>query len=159
MNNVATLWQNLYFENLIIRKSLPTAVIIDIDGTLSNSEHREDLKGKWDEYFNAAYKDTLYEDSKQIAEMLDNSCEIILLTGRPERIREDTLKWLADNEIAYDTLIMRPEGDKRSGVETKKDLFERYIEGKYDILFVVDDEAQNLKMFQDKGLNTLKHEH
>ena len=42
-------------------------------------------------------------------------CEVVYLTGRPERCRRDTLDWLAAQGLPEGQLFMRRNDDRRPG--------------------------------------------
>ena len=99
---------------------LKDTAVFDIDGTIANNEHRvhflqkpEGEKLDWDGFFAAQDKDTLHYGVVQVLDALYTAgTEIILLTGRGKEYEEVTRKWLADNGILFDRLIMRPAGDR-----------------------------------------------
>jgi len=81
---------------------------------------------------------------------------IILISGRGEEAREATEKWLAQNCIEYDSLIMRDFEDNRSDEIVKKELFQKQIEPYYAILGVIDDRPKVCRMRRSLGLMTLQ---
>ena len=91
-------------------------VIIDIDNTLCNSNERFRLATKpdgkidWD----IAHNPELIEKDKPNYPMIDlakkykkDGFEIIVLTGRPDSVRQVTKEWLEKYGVEYDQLIMR----------------------------------------------------
>ena len=53
-------------------------------------------------------------------------------------------------------LYMRAENDFRSSAEVKRDILLHDILPKYNVLFAVDDEEDNIKMFQTLGITAYK---
>jgi len=51
-------------------------------------------------------------------------------------------------------LFMRQDNDHRKAYILKKELYETYIEGKYDVIACYDDDPEIIKMYQEKGLMT-----
>jgi hypothetical protein len=49
---------------------------------------------------------------------------------------------------------MRQDNDHRKAYILKKELYETYIEGKYDVIACYDDDPEIIKMYQEKGLMT-----
>lgn len=79
----------------------------------------------------------------------------IFLTGRPEKIRKGTKEWLYLNDMPVgkeDLLLMRPDGDHRPDYEVKREIYEREIKDKYDILGVFEDRQQCVDMWRSVGL-------
>ena len=47
---------------------------------------------------------------------------------------------------------MRSKGDHRSDTEVKKEIYDKYIKDKYNILCVFEDRDKVVKMWRDEGL-------
>ncbi len=78
---------------------------------------------------------------------------LFLLTGREERCRGVTERWLQKHGIVhYDALYMRKTGDRRKGYVYKREIYERHIKEKYDVLFVLEDRDQVVRMRRGLGL-------
>ena len=76
-------------------------IISDLDGTISNYEHRAHLYNDllYSEFNRAGADDPPIENICNILRALkDNETEIIILTARDESCRAMTLKWLELNE-------------------------------------------------------------
>lgn len=117
--------------------SLPPAILCDLDGTLAIIKNRSPFDGK------SCGSDEL---NAPIAEILKtyraNGNAIIFMSGRNEDARAATTEWLQRHNIEYDALNMRPDKDMRKDSILKKELFEKYIQGKYFVRFVLDDRDQ-----------------
>ena len=144
------------------------AVIFDIDGTLANCEHRKHhlLKEKkdWTSFFSEIHNDKVNEAIVSIykAFLFNNQYKVIILTGRPERYKSDTLMWFYSkslmyyNDVTEDCFLFRPNGDYRDDDIVKKEIYEKKIKPKYDIIFVVEDRNRVVKMWRDLGLTCLQ---
>lgn len=89
-----------------------------------------------------------------IAWKLDFS-HIIYLTGRPEKYRDMTTEWLGKNDLdfhCYSHLFMRPDGDHRPDYVIKREIYEREIKDKYDVIGVFEDRQQCVDMWRALGL-------
>lgn len=91
-------------------------VVVDLDGTLCDSAHREHLAvaKQWDEFHSLLGEDRPHQDVADLLEVLNTGIltadlEVILLTGRNERYRGQTEAWLLKNRIKSDHLLMRPD--------------------------------------------------
>ncbi|BDQ20043.1 AAA family ATPase [Rhodococcus qingshengii] len=124
--------------------TLPNAVICDIDGTLAHMINR----GPYDtsKYVDDAKDDTVHRAFARIAE----GDTRIICSGRSADHRESTEQWLATHGITYDLLLMRPEGDVRKDSIVKRELYETFVEGKYNVRLVLDDRNQVVDMWRDE---------
>lgn len=134
---------------------LPACIICDIDGTLAHMNGRspfdwkrvgDDSVDEWIKTILLDYNDLFFKE------------KIILLSGRDSVCRPETEKWLADNNIPYDELYMRPEKDNRSDVIIKEELYNQHIKDKYNVFFVLDDRKQVVDMWRRIGLKCLQVE-
>jgi hypothetical protein len=107
--------------------------IFDIDGTLADATHRlHHILGKekkdWDAWDAETDGDAPIVPIIGILQALyDHGHEIMLLTGRNERVRKPTEKWLKDHNIKYHNLIMRPHGDYRDDTIVKLEKLEEFL--------------------------------
>ena len=103
-------------------------VICDIDGTIANNDHRQHfLEGKkdWDGFFSELLRDKpMYSIIEKVKNLHFDGKNIAFITGRPDRYRAETVKWLnLYFEFEY-LLLMRKNNDKRNKLMIKKELFE-----------------------------------
>lgn len=142
------------------------AAIIDIDGTLANSKHREhhivNPEGKvdWDSWDAACHLDTPNEWCQElVAALWGWGIQIIFLTGRGERIRQQTQDWLAkhvgDFTRFHTPLLMRKAGDRRPDTVIKEEYIKNEIEPNYKVLFAVDDRDTVVDSMRKLGLTVL----
>lgn len=138
--------------------------IFDIDGTLSNPEHRrKHLEGEitdkdWDKFFSEVGKDPVKPWAARMARMYyHNNYEVIIVTGRrgDNDTRRKTENWLKRHDIFHHKLYMRDEGDRRPDYKVKKEI----LEGKIDkdrVEIVVDDRSSVVEMWRSQGLTVLQ---
>lgn len=141
--------------------SLPLAIICDIDGTIALS-----TSGRSPFDWHRVGEDTLNEPVASLLEMIEVAREaphlgqdlkLIMLSGRDKVCEPETIEWLIDNNIGYDELYMRSKGDFRPDQIVKRELFDRYIKDKYEVMFVLDDRNKVVKMWrEDLGLTCLQ---
>jgi hypothetical protein len=117
------------------------AILCDLDGTLA-------LFGNANPYDRDFTKDEVNEAVAAILYWNEGRTKVILLSGRDEKYRNQTLAWLADNGISFDQLHMRPEGDKRKDNIVKRELYMNNVQGKYRVLFVLDDRPSVVRMWK-----------
>ena len=77
---------------------------------------------------------------------------ILLVSGRGVKAthRRATERWLTWNGLAYDELHMREPGDSRPDHRIKAEIYRRHIRDRYDVLFVMDDRRDVVKMWREK---------
>lgn len=100
-------------------------VVFDLDGTISQIEHRVHLAAsqQWDEFHQASSQDGAHYDAIEVFSALqDVGLETIILTGRNERYRNQTVDWLSARDIYPDKLLMRPNDDFTPDHELKPEL-------------------------------------
>lgn len=136
------------------------AIIVDIDGTLANIDHRrkfvENKPKDWNNFRKGILNDTLNTWCARIIQQMKTRYEIILCSGRMEDERIDTEKWLKDNDVRYSKLLMRKLGDYRNDSIIKAEIYENEIEPKYNVIFVIDDRKRVVDMWREKGLVCLQ---
>jgi hypothetical protein len=132
--------------------SLPYAIICDVDGTLAHMSGR----GPYD---SSKYDtDVVDQAVKSIVNSYyrDSSYEVLITSGREEKYQQVTSEWLVRNGVSFSRLIMRPTGDNRQDAIVKKELYEKHIKDKYNILFVLDDRNRVVDMWREQGLKCLQ---
>lgn len=141
------------------------ALIIDIDGTMANINHRlhyvRDVKKDWGKFFSEVKGDSVNRWCAEILERFRNDDvykhhDILFVSGRPDSTMKDTKEWLKDNNIGYDKLFMRKRDDYRKDNTIKEIIYNFNIKPYYDVLFVVDDREQVVQMWRSKGLVVLQ---
>lgn len=132
--------------------SLPLAILYDLDGTMALNDHRS-----YYDYSDKVKLDKVNIVLRTIVSVLRNLTPIkmIAVSGRSDCCKQWTEEWLIDKFIPHDELYMRKEGDNRSDVIVKKEIYDIYIKGKYSVAFVLDDRKSVLQMWKDEGLYVL----
>lgn len=135
-------------EKYIPTTELPSCVIIDIDGTVAINWGRDYLD------FNNSDKDTICVPVRHVINLikLEGKHKVILLTGREDKWKIITEKWLSDHAVKYDLLLMRATGDHRADYIIKKEIFDAAIRNKYSIFFAFEDRKQVKKMWVRLGV-------
>lgn len=76
--------------------------------------------------------------------------KVILVSGRDEICREQTERWLHDNNIEHECLFMREQNDMRCDTIVKKEIYNTYIKDKFNIAFVIDDRKKVVEMWRNE---------
>jgi len=119
----------------------------------------------WRKFFEAAKDDTIIETTRDVVRHLADKYPIIFCSGRPEKYRELTAKWLLDNGLShcynefidphqtYSTkLLMRPDNDTREDYIVKTEIYQNLIEPYYDVMLCIDDRDQVVNQWRKLGL-------
>lgn len=127
--------------------SLPKAVIVDIDGTLA---HHNGIRKpfEWDK----VGMDVVDEVVKGMVNNFASDHKIIIFSGRDSICQNDTKAWLVDNNITFDSLYMRTQGDNRKDSIIKEEMFWNNVDSKYNVVAVIDDRPQVVRMWTDIGI-------
>lgn len=134
------------------------AIIVDIDGTIADmGKGEEGRRGpfEWDR----VYEDTPIVPIINLVRMLAQHYYVIFVSGRLETCREDTVAWLQKHLPSLGTahLHMRPlHQHYKPDNEVKAEIYRRFIEPTYDVVYVLDDRNKVVKMWRSLGLTVLQ---
>ncbi len=133
------------------------AVLVDIDGVLSDATGRQHFledqsKRDWRAFFDACGDDPLIAEVARLLDLLDRDLAVVLLTGRPARVRPQTLAWLERSRVRWDMLIMRNAGDYAAAREFKRQTVADLRAFGFDLRLAFEDDRRNLEMFHEEGL-------
>jgi HAD superfamily, subfamily IIIB (Acid phosphatase) len=138
--------------------NLPYAVL-DIDATLSDARKRlhfiERRPKDWDSFFAHAKDDALLDEGLAIATTLADGHQIVYLTGRPERIRRDTLKWLEKYGFPEGRLLMRGNTDRRPSAVMKLARLKE-LAGERKVAVLVDDDLSVCTAAEQAGFTVMR---
>ncbi len=126
--------------------SLHSVVLCDLDGTLALHQGRSPFE------YDKIPTDKCDERLHRLLCALNVG--VIFFSGREgtEVAKKNTRKWLDDNGFVSYDLYMREKGDWRPDDIVKKEMFEKYIKGKYNLIAVFDDRDKVVKMWRDLGI-------
>ena len=127
-----------------LTSTLPTAIICDLDGTLALHNGRSPYDGHLCE------TDSVNESVNNLLDSVTD--HVILVSGRPDNCRKETMSWLEINDIDYTHLFMRKGDDKRSDEIVKKEIYNEFIHDKYNVVAVFDDRLRVCRVWHDLGL-------
>lgn len=125
------------------QSSRPLAVF-DLDGTLADTAHRQRFLERsprdWAGFFAAASEDPPLAEGVELALSSARECEVVYLTGRPERCRRATVEWLAEHGLPEGRIWMRRNDDRRPARRTKLEILRRLARDRAVRVLVDDDE-------------------
>ncbi|MEU5089237.1 HAD family acid phosphatase [Streptomyces sp. NPDC021356] len=132
--------------------------VFDLDNTLADTAHRQRFLQRrprdWDAFFAAATEDPPIAEGVRLARDSAVECEVVYLTGRPERCRRDTLDWLAAHGLPEGHLHMRGDDDRRPARSTKLEILRRLARDR-EIRVLVDDDELVCQDAEQAGFRVL----
>ena len=139
-------------------------ILCEIDGTLATIGDRAKILEKdkltekeYDEFNAQSESSSCIEDIANIIRNLkDAETKIYLITAREKKWKKITQSWLKLNEIPYDNLLMRNDGDKNSDADVKLKIVKEYVNPKR-VWFVLEDRDDVVQMYREElGLTCLQ---
>jgi hypothetical protein len=149
-------------------------LIIDIDGTVANAEHRLHHIQKTPKDWNAFYEqmgddEPIYPVIEMInAFYAQHSPNAYVVTGRPERYRDVTMDWLerycswgpysADlsRNLTFDKLLMRKDDDHRADYIVKAERTSWLPKGLFNDVIVFEDRDRCVQMWRSRGFTVFQ---
>lgn len=130
-------------------------VVFDLDGTISNCEHRRHLvsgeKKDWRKFFAECVNDTPNEAVKTMLRILNAfGYPVVIVSARSDEVAAETLDWLGIHRIPFNMLWMREAGDFTPDQELKRAWLDKF--DKNEIMCVFDDRDAVVKMWREQGL-------
>jgi phosphoglycolate phosphatase-like HAD superfamily hydrolase len=133
--------------------------IFDLDGTLCDVSHRRQYVAtkprNWDAWNLALVNDKPNSAVQKVFQALrhgsDYNTDLIVVSGRSDDYKEQTIKWLTDNEIFYDEIYMRKYKDHRDDSVVKGEIADE-IEKTHRILGVFDDRKRVVNEWIRRGI-------
>lgn len=126
------------------------AIVSDIDETILDNrpffEQHDEFK--WDDFFvwvEQAQAPSLKKSTDLLARARQDGIAIFLITGRMEKLRKGTIRNLVRNNIAYDGLYMRPDGDKSSASEFKSGVRKQIEDMGFTVVVNIGDQFSDLE--------------
>jgi hypothetical protein len=136
-------------------------IIVDIDGTIANAEHRlhhiQKSPKDWDAFFAACVDD---EPINEVIDMVrafrDGGLHrVVLCSGRSDQIKAETQAWLKSYRVGHDRLYMRTEGDHRPDEEVKAEMLAVMRAEGFNPVLAIDDRGTVCEMWKRLGLTVL----
>jgi hypothetical protein len=135
--------------------------IFDIDGTLSDNEHRMhyimEENRDWDTFFSLQDKDEPFGAVMEIFDTLSAAGhKCVIITARCERFRDVTLEWLNkhhEGTIKSKDVYMRPLNDRTDDDKIKIDILNKilYDNPQYRVMGIFEDRHRIIDAYRDAG--------
>lgn len=137
------------------RQETVKLVLFDIDGVLACNLHRlphihDDRDNPdWEAFYKEIENDPLLPGWASLAKLLHPEHVIVMLTNRPERFREATVRWLSKHFIPWDDLRMR---DGAHYNDSKRQHVAELRAAGHDIALAIDDDPHHELMYTELGI-------
>lgn len=142
-------------------------IVIDLDGTLCDSAHRDHhaRNSDWDQFHallteDEPHPDVLWFIKAMSWDAVNADVELIGCTGRNERWRIATEKWLMEHGALLDCVLMRPDFDFRPDHDLKIEMLEEWhyesgAEGRPQdrVAFILEDREKVVEAWRNAGYN------
>ena len=128
--------------------------VFDVDGVLADVTHRlhhlQARPQRWERFFQTADRDPLLAEGAERlrAALVDH--DVVYLTGRPERTRRLTERWLRHHHLPTGPLLMRPDDDHRPARWMKREVL-RGLAGTRVVASVLDDDPAVVAVLEADG--------
>lgn len=135
--------------------------LFDIDGTIADLTHRlphiQKSPKDWDAFFAACEADAPIPHIIQLARDLSKQATVIFVSGRSDRVRGETERWIskhvwADDHPHRSPLVMRKDGDHRPDNIVKAELLDHILSHGWKPILAFDDRDQVVKMWRERGI-------
>lgn len=141
------------------KEGFPYCIIVDIDGTLAHMDGRSpyDYSKVNTDIVDENVRDIVwrYAGSRSVMDEVPDTY-VIIVSGRESGCRNETIDWLTANHIPFDEFYMRDAGDFRDDRIVKKEIYDKWVEPRFNVRFVLDDRDRVVKMWREQGLKVLQ---
>ena len=138
-------------ESTALNQQDPAAILVDLDGTLA-------LRGSRSPYdWASVSSDTVNEPVMEIVKLLaDASYTIIVVSGRDEVCRDDSVQWLDEHLGKQYLLLMRSRGDNRRDELVKAEFWQWITAQGFQVKLALDDRNRCVDLWRAFGVTTLQ---
>lgn len=133
-------------------------VIFDIDGTLADVNKILPL---WHVAKEAFWRSV--GEAKMIRPMalmyqcfFEEGVDLVVYTARPEKIRTATEKWLTENSLFYNELLMAKDNDTRHDIDIKLEMLRENGLTPDKVAFIVEDRTCVVEALRKAGYTVLQ---
>lgn len=139
------------------------AVLVDLDGSLHDIRgvrhfvRESERRKNFDAFHRGAYFCPPNESVKRmVMQAHERGLKIVITTARDEMYREVSQKWLDEQGIPYDNIIMRARNDQRKDYVVKDEMYNNLIKDHYNVVGAIDDNPQAIQAWEQNGIRVTK---
>jgi hypothetical protein len=133
--------------------------VIDLDGVVADVRHRlvhlERRPKDWEAFFAGIPHDPALDEGVAVVRRLAGDHDLLYLSGRPERTRADTQRWLDEHGLPPGRLVLRSERDHRPARLVKPQLLRRLARDR-EVAVVIDDDPAVCDALEAEGWAVLR---
>lgn len=142
-------------------------VVVDLDGTLANIDHRVDLvrreKPDWDAFHRACVNDVPNPWAVKLINEMARAygIRLVIVSARSKIVEQETKDWLNNHVEAFFTgdvelFMLREAGDHTEDVELKMRWLKEVAGGPSKILMAIDDRQKVVDAWRRAGVTCLQ---
>jgi phosphoglycolate phosphatase-like HAD superfamily hydrolase len=136
----------------------PMLAVVDIDGVVADVRHRlHHVDGRpkdWPAFFAAAADDGLLAEGGETVRRLAEVYDVVYLSGRPERLRRVTERWLDEQGLPPGDVLLRGDDDFRPSRLYKVEALQALAQDR-TVVVLVDDDPRVLDAARAAGFDVL----
>lgn len=130
-------------------------ILVDLDGTLCNINHRLKYLENKKIFHKLCYLDKPDDKIVSLVQLLSNYYKIIIVTCRPKSVENLSIEWLKNHNINFYKIFSRNDNDDEHDDKIKLK-FLKEIQKDFDVEFSLDDRDSVVKMFRENGIKCLQ---
>ena len=146
----------LLLKKLMGRQNVINCVLFDLDGTIQNGDHRQDLIPDFEAYHRAHIDDYRYVNMCIIWKQFQKLYPIMILTGRSNATRETTTIQLKGWGLEWARLYMRQEDDSRPASILKLEWCRKLMDDNYNPVLAFDDDLAAVEIYKNAYISTMQ---
>lgn len=139
----------VFLEELKTKENI--AVLENEHGVFLADKSKIKFSPDYDAFNNSLEKDICHPKVVAICQALAEQYAIYICTGREQKFREKTEKWLESHGIPFNELLMRPDGNKDPDAVIKKVMLDS-IQRTCNVVAVFDDREKVVNMWRENGI-------
>ena len=139
--------------------------VFDLDGTVvdysGRYHHIQSEPKDWNKFFGEIPYDPPFMNMVKWIKSISSEY-VVLQTGRPQKYRKSTVRWLKDHGLinSYDNLLMRDDKNFESGVDLKLRFLDQIrTDYKTDQILWIEDKIEVVKAINAQGVLALSTAH
>lgn len=132
-------------------------VLVDLDGTLANVDHRVGFVRTKPKNFKAFFEGMVHDPVNEpvriiVDSLLSAGYSMVIMTGRDGNYEKHSRDWLQKHNISYDDFYIRKIGDYRADYIIKSEMVKEIKENGWNPLFAIDDRPQVVRELRKNGI-------
>ena len=132
------------------------AVVVDIDGVLSDAASRQHYleapRRNWNAFFEACGDDPVIEEVKVLLDLLDPELSVVLLTARPSGCTTSPRRGSGGTASAGTSCSCGPWGDYEMARDFKQASVWDLRNYGFELRLAIEDDRRNVDMFRSEGV-------